>query len=269
LFDFDTTGNGGYVPEAGVFMDATGALYGTTNAGGAETAGVVYQLTSGSPRWSETVLHAFASDGTDGVLPSYGTLVGGPKGTLFGTTQRGGADDGGIAYELAPPKKGGTSWTETIVHTFGGAGDGETLEGGLFMGSGHVLYGTTDGTNGGNDQGTVFSLTPPAQGQTAWTESILYDFELGGPYGSYPRAGVLDKKGDLFCLTNSGGANSLGTVFELTPAGGGTYTPVDVYDFTTTANKVFGTLSAGKSGAYIGVTYNSAGGYGAVFSIKP
>jgi hypothetical protein len=44
---------------------------------------------------------------------------------------------------------------------------------------------------------------------------------------------------------------------------------VDIYDFTTAANKVFGKLSVGKSGAYNGVTYDSAGGYGAVFSVKP
>ncbi|HEY3636822.1 MAG TPA: choice-of-anchor tandem repeat GloVer-containing protein [Rhizomicrobium sp.] len=265
LFDFDATTPGGWAPQAGVYMDSSGALYGTASAGGTTNDGVVYQLTSGSPRWTETVIHTFTSNGTDGISPSYGALVGGPKGVLYGTTQEGGAFNGGVAYQLAPPKKGGTAWTETILHAFGATVDGELLEGGLVVGANHVLYGTTDGTNNGAYNGTIFSLTPPPKGQTAWTESVLYDFASGGPYGSYPRATVLDKKGNLFCLTNSGGANALGTVFELTAAG----TPTDVYDFTTNANKVLGTVSAGKSGAYIGTTYDSTGGYGVVFSIKP
>jgi uncharacterized repeat protein (TIGR03803 family) len=225
---------------------------------------------SGFPRWSATVLHDFVSNGQDGTLPSFGSLAIDTAGRLYGTTQRGGANDGGTAYMLTPPKPGKTAWAETILHTFGGAGDGELLEGGLTLGPSRVLYGATDGTNSSNQQGTVFSLTPPPAGQKTWTESVLYSFALGGPFGSYPRAGVVrDSKGDLLGLTNSGGANSLGTIFRLSPAGAGTYTPADLFDFTTAANKVFGTLTAGKAGYYYGVTYNSTGGYGTVFSFRP
>ncbi len=270
LFDFDATTPGGWAPEAGVTLGKTGVLYGVANAGGTDNEGVVFQLTPGSPRWSETVLHSFASGGTDGTLPSYGALVLDAKGRLYGTTQSGGVNGGGTAYLLTPPKTGGTTWNETILHSFGAAGDGETLEGGLILGPGGVVYGTTDGTNNSGSQGIVFSLSPPAKGGQTWTESILYDFAQAGPDGSYPRAGVLrDQKGDLYCLTNNGGANSLGTAFRLTRASGGAYTATDLYDFTPAANKVFGTLTAGKGGVYYGVTYNATGAYGTVFSLKP
>jgi hypothetical protein len=45
-----------------------------------------------------------------------------------------------------------------------------------------ALYGTTNrGGSGGFflGFGTVFKLTPPANGQTAWTETALYSFKGG------------------------------------------------------------------------------------------
>ena len=49
---------------------------------------------------------------------------------------------------------------------------------GLAFDSKGALYGTTyfGGTLG---FGTVFKLTPPAPGKTAWTETILYSFKGG------------------------------------------------------------------------------------------
>jgi len=268
LFDFDASTPGGWAPQAGLIMDKTGALYGTASSGGTGNAGVVFKLTPSAPRWAETVLHTFISGGADGTSPSYGVLVMDKTGHLYGTTAGGGVNLAGTAYRLAPPSGGGAPWKETILHSFGAAGDGETLEGGLIL-AGGKLYGTTDGTDSAGGQGIVFSLSPPAAGQTNWTETILYDFAPGGPFGSYPRAGVVrDAAGNLLCLTNSGGANALGTVFRLKNSSG-VYTPDDVYDFTAAANKVFGTLSAGKAGKFYGVTYNSTSGYGALFQVKP
>jgi uncharacterized repeat protein (TIGR03803 family) len=269
LFDFSAAGGVGSLPLAGLVLDTSGVLYGTTESGGADNAGVVFQLVNtGGARWTENVLHSFSTDGVDGTLPQTGPLAMDAKGNLYGTTYSGGANNGGVAYEISPPKQGTTLWTETILHDFGGAGDGATLEGGLVFGKMGVLYGATDGGGAGDGQGTIFSLSPPTMGQKAWTETVLYTFQQGGPLGSYPRAGVTwNKAGAVFALTNAGGTNGLGTVFRLAKDG----TASELHEFSAAhGNKVFGYLTEGKGGTYFGVTYDGGtGGYGVVFSIKP
>jgi len=95
-----------------LIADGTGALYGTTNAGGAScvafsSCGVVFKLTSsasGQTPWTETVLWTFT--GSDGAQPIAG-LIAEDRGALYGTTQFGGALNlcsgvgCGVAYKLS------------------------------------------------------------------------------------------------------------------------------------------------------------------------
>ncbi len=60
--------------------------------------------------------------------------------------------------------------------------------GSLIADNSGALYGTTAG-GGSSNNGTVFRLTPPAKGQTAWTETVLYRF-TGGSDGTAPNAGL-------------------------------------------------------------------------------
>jgi uncharacterized repeat protein (TIGR03803 family) len=80
-----------------------------------------------------------------------------------------------------------------------------------------ALYGTTVGGGpGSNGGGTVFKLTPPSKGQTAWKETVLYSF-TGGSDGAAPQAGLIaDKHGALYTTTFAGGSGSFGTVLKLT-----------------------------------------------------
>ena len=83
-----------------------------------------------------------------------------------------------------------------------------------------ALYGTTG--NGGINFGTVFKLTPPANGQTTWTETVLYRFcsQPSCSDGGLPLAGLIfDKEGVLYGTTFGGGSSGLvgGTVFKMTP----------------------------------------------------
>ncbi len=84
-------GADGSMPAAGVVMDATGNLYGTTEYGGdspSEGYGTVFKL---SPDGTHTVLHSFAGNasGSDGELPRDNLLID-KMGDLYGTTQWGG-----------------------------------------------------------------------------------------------------------------------------------------------------------------------------------
>jgi len=93
LYSF-TGSSDGAMPVAGLVMDASGNLYGTTfyggdlNCGEVGGCGTVFQLTpTAGGSWNEKVLHAF--DGKDGLGPA-ASLIFDDAGNLYGTTQDGG-----------------------------------------------------------------------------------------------------------------------------------------------------------------------------------
>jgi uncharacterized repeat protein (TIGR03803 family) len=98
LYSFANDGRDGKNPYAGLVLDKTGNLYGTTNLGGANGLGTAFKIT---PTGTETVLHSFANDGTDGFTP-YASLVLGKKGILYGTTSAGGGLGHGTVFKIVP-----------------------------------------------------------------------------------------------------------------------------------------------------------------------
>jgi uncharacterized repeat protein (TIGR03803 family) len=99
LHIFSGTDGDGAFPAAGLIFDASGALYGTTQAGGANCAsnspagfGTVFRLTppaTAGGAWTESVLHSFT--GTDGFRPR-ADLIFDTSGALYGTTETGGTN---------------------------------------------------------------------------------------------------------------------------------------------------------------------------------
>ena len=87
--------------------------------------------------WIETVLYSFMG-GDDGATPT-GSLLRTGNGVLYGTTEFGGANGTGVAFELIPPSSPGGTWTEKVIHTFGGTGDDTYPVAGLTYSSG-LLY---------------------------------------------------------------------------------------------------------------------------------
>jgi uncharacterized repeat protein (TIGR03803 family) len=87
----DTTGDG-LAPHCRLVFDKAGNLYGTTSGGGHGLGGTVFKLSPGqNGKWSMTVLHTFARDGTEGDASQAG-LIFDAQGNLYGTTSRGGGD---------------------------------------------------------------------------------------------------------------------------------------------------------------------------------
>src|SRR5208283_2961212 len=196
-------------PAAGLIMDKEGDLYGTTAFGGAygidcdpfpQGCGTVFQL---NPSGTETVLHSFANNGTDGFYPFAGLIMD-ANGNLYGTTNEGGAHGYGTAFELSPPTRKGGGWTETILHSFASNGaDGLHPRAGLIMDAKGNLYGTTPGGGSYGSGGTVFEISPPAKKGDAWTETVLHSFTCpqgsGCADGILPVAGlIMDANGDLY-----------------------------------------------------------------------
>jgi hypothetical protein len=94
-----TGGSDGNDPVGALVFD-NGKLYGATLLGGSFGYGVIFELapSSGGEEWNESVAYTFD---TQGSLPT-GTLAVDAKGNLFGTARDGGANLGGVAFELAP-----------------------------------------------------------------------------------------------------------------------------------------------------------------------
>ena len=213
LFSF--SGTNGMNPECALVFDSMGNLYGTTELGGANGFGTVFELSFSSGVWSETVLHSLANDGTDPVYPFAGLAID-SAGNLYGTGVEGAAQGGGAVFELSP---GSGGWTYSIIHTFNfnGNHDGINSEGSLIVDSAGNLYGTTNqggtGTCTAFACGTAYELSPSGG---SWTETILHNFNGSG--GENPVAGLVrDASGNLYGTTLIGGAFAEGMVFEIKP----------------------------------------------------
>ncbi len=93
LASFD--GTHGANPFAGVIMDSSGNLYGTTYFGGTSDDGTVFEL----PRGSATITALASFNGTNGADP-YAGVVMDSSGNLYGTTESGGASNDGTVFEV-------------------------------------------------------------------------------------------------------------------------------------------------------------------------
>jgi uncharacterized repeat protein (TIGR03803 family) len=281
LYNFRGVSGDGAYPTGPLIMDRYGALYGTTGLGGTRNAGTVYKLSppaKGNTSWTETVLHSFGASG-DGGTPNAGVIMD-TRGALYGTAEQGGIRNtaysygGGIVFKLTPPTDNQTTWTETVLHAFTGInGDGATPFGNLIADREGALYSTTlnggaSGTNCEFGCGIVFQLPPPAHGQTAWTENIIYNFTGFNGDGAQPVAGlVADRQGVLYGTTTGGGlTNGGGTAYALTPPtyGQTTWTESILHTFGPILSGdgfvPTSTLAIDKLGNLYGTT--STGGYG-------
>ncbi len=91
-------------------------------------------------------------------FPRAGLIFDG-SGNLYGTIVNGGTNSYGTAFEFSPA--GGGNWTETVLHSFGGSGDGAVPYSGLIFDRAGNLYGTTvEGGVGTSAFGTVFEIAP-------------------------------------------------------------------------------------------------------------
>jgi hypothetical protein len=209
-------GTDGANPNGGLIFDGHGSIYGTTYSGGGQDChcyGTVFELVPPAKQagdWKEKQLYVFAG-GNDGGQPSAG-VISDATGSLYSVAGGGNVSGGGIVFRLTPVIG---HWKKTVLHWFSDNDEGPPLAGLIFDSIGN-LYGTT---TGGDDQGTVFRLSPPKDEAHDWTLAILHTF-TGIPNGIFPDAPLIfDKLGDLYSTTQRGGAGACsggcGTAFEV------------------------------------------------------
>jgi len=258
----------GSLPYAGLVQATNGNLYGTTVNGGATGLGTIFKIT---PAGTLTTLYSFCaqSNCTDGSYP-WAALVQATNGYLYGTTQGGGAHNGGTVFKVTP------SGALTTLYSFcreSGCGDGDWPEAGLVQATNGDFYGTTYFGGAGGD-GTVFKITPTG------TPTTLYSFCSQGAHpvctdGGMPTAGLVQAAdGNFYGTTEYGGASACeygcGTIFKITPNG----TLTTLHSLCSQTNctdgeyPFAGLVQATNGDLYGATTAGGAnGGYGMVFGL--
>jgi hypothetical protein len=222
LHTFGVTAGDGLNPNGGLVFDRQGNLYGSTQTGGTApvASGTIFEFMPGSS-WSESILYSFDGGSPGGSVPMGGVIFG-RGGRLYGSTYNGGIYGWGTFYEA---KSGTNGWSESAIQPLGGYTDsGLTPVGQLATDASGNLYGTTEsGGIGRASSGTVYKMTPTAQG--GWTGTIIYAFS-GRADGGVPQASVVvDGAGNVFGSTEVGGVGNCdpywgagcGVIFEITP----------------------------------------------------
>ena len=250
LHAFGGNASDGVTPQAGLVQRRDGMLYGTTSLGGTNKAGIVFKLaTDGS---GYTALHTFgATFSGDGFSPT--ALIQGADGALYGVTQSGGTEYGGVVFRL-----GADGSAYDVLYNFGIEippayfnGDGLSPVA-LTQGADGALYGVTQ-TGGTNGVGNVFRL-----GTNGSAFAVLHTFGDVANDGTTPVGLARGSNGVLVGVTQSGGSYSNGVVFMLSSDGSGYGL---AHEFTGTLNDTSGDganpgagLLRGADGSWYGTT---------------
>ena len=293
LASFNDLTNGGS-PLAGLVMDSSGDLYGTTYRGGALQDGTVFELANGAAS-PTTLASLYYSD----VEWPVGGLVIDSSGNLYGVATEGGSDGDGAIFELA---KGNA--TVTVLADLDGS-NGQYPEGTLIMDGSGNLYGTTL-EGGANGYGTVFELAKGSSNVTALasfngstgypvagvimdsngnlygtTEDTVFELAKGSSnvaalalldgfngVGYYPEGRlIMDRSGNLYGATYSGGSNGDGTVFEYVN-GSGTIKTLASFNGGNGEYPRAGLIMDGSGNLYGTTSSGGASGDGTVFELS-
>jgi uncharacterized repeat protein (TIGR03803 family) len=191
------TGTNGVRAVGGVFVDASGNLYGTTAAGGPggytpdnQGLGTVFELPAGT-----NAITTIASFNKTNGGNTQGSVVRDTAGNLYGTSTNWGGNSDGAIFEVPA----GTS-NIVDIYSFDGT-NGANPQSSPTLGSDDYLYGTA--------LGSVYKLNLATN-----TYSVIAQIaQSTAPL-------VIGPNGDFFGTTASGGAFNDGSVFELNPATG-------------------------------------------------
>lgn len=245
-----SAGTDGLYPFGTLRRDRAGHFYGTTYQGGAYGAGTVYKV---APDGTLTTLYSFS--GTDGSAPESRVEIDFGTGDLYGTTTGGGANGNGTVWRLAP------DGTETVLHSFVSATDGNVPVSGLTRDPQGNSYGVA-AFGGAHNDGTLFKMG--ADGSFTVLHAFAGGTDESDPFGRPIR----DRAGDLYGTTRYGGAHNQGTIYKIAPDG----TESVLYSFSgaNDGRDPLGALDRDKAGNLYGAA--SLGGVsnnGTVFRLAP
>lgn len=268
---FNLTGGLTYAGASqGLAYDGRSPLYGMTFAGGAFN-GTVYQLTPAKHSFRRKVLYSFCAqpDCADGYLPSGAVLLVDGNGTLYGTTEFGGAHDSGVLFQLKPNTRK-TKWTETILYDFcaqPNCADGRQPLAGVVQDQSGDLYGTTSFSDIEGESGTLYKFHLGRHPKF----SVLHSFcQTDCADGATPDALTFDLLGNLIGTTLRGKSGTVGALFSVDlRRRDGSLTVLHEY-CCTDGSAASGAVAVDRKGNLFGTTSGGGAHFGGVvFELTP
>ena len=265
---YDFTSNDGSVPEAALFEDANGVLYGTTSAGGTNDTGTFFDFVpSENSLFTIYNLPALNSAKVNdaGAYP-FSTVFQASDQSFYFTTSAGGANAQGTVLAVLLDDSG---THVNLCHSFAALNSDGTNDGGAAPQAGLTLlegdlFGITQ--NGGTEgNGVVFKVSVPAQ-----AFSTIYDLE--DPDGNYSAANLSPGANDvLYGVCTEGGNGGGGAIFEIFNGPVevlANFDAVDANDINATGNAPSSPLVSTPDGVLYGTArYGGANGSGLVYRL--
>ncbi|HEY1683571.1 MAG TPA: choice-of-anchor tandem repeat GloVer-containing protein [Tepidisphaeraceae bacterium] len=250
-FTFDS-GNG--QPNISPLVsDGNGHLFGTTNEGGVNGEGSVFEvdITGSSP--VVTTIASFdpndnaVESGIQGALP-LGKLAVDGSGNIYGATYSGGSDGDGSIFEIPDPT-GGSPTIHTLA-SFDNTDNGESPQFGVVYYNG-ALYGSSE-TGPANGPPEIYKYDIGSQ---QLTEYVSFANDTDEVAGGNLNDVIVDSNGNLFTSSNGGvHVGEEGTIFEI-PAGTTTHEALVTFDAANgDPNGPVGALTIGPDGNIYGTT---------------
>jgi uncharacterized repeat protein (TIGR03803 family) len=257
LFSFNAL-DVGYYPED-LIQTTTGKLYGVNKGGGVYGSGTLFEMDPNT--YEVTPLVQFKAKAGSGSgrginaidLNSPHALVEASNGKIYGRTNRGGGNGRGVIFEYDPI---GLTITEKSYFTEMTGNNGSGTRGGLLEVNGK-LYGASRraGPSGG---GTIFEYDIS-------TSSFSTIVDLGAIGISEPSSNlVLAPNGKLYGVSNAGGTNDRGTIYEYDIDNEIASVKINFNDVSGVA--AFGGLIVADNNKLLGMTYGGgANGKGEIY----
>jgi uncharacterized repeat protein (TIGR03803 family) len=276
LASFGTVSPAPEQPSGSLVQDSKGDIFGTTQSGGANGNGTVFEIAAATPGTITTLVSFNAA--TTGETPLAGLAMD-SNGNLYGTTSAGGANGTGTVFEIPASSLhsllilGSFAAGSNVATTFTAGGSGVVVDS-----SGNV-YGIT-ASGGANGTGSVWELAAGSSnvnnvggsGSPTTIASFaalpgMAPFTNGTGANPDPYQALVLSGGTLYGTTDAGGVHGDGNIFSLstTPA-----SPiVDMADFASALGPFEGSLVMDGRGDIFGAS--TAGGSssdGTIFELE-
>jgi uncharacterized repeat protein (TIGR03803 family) len=239
------SGPNGYDPQAGLIADASGNLFGTTVRGGTYNDGTVFEVVKTAGGYSSTPIILMSFDGADGANPVAG-LRPSASGTLYGTTEVGGANDSGTIFAvnagfavakpvIAGTVGGQTTTSEVPVQVFAGVTltDANSFGGGIDALT--ITYaggGTLSGSSLLSGSAGSYSLTGTGAALTAALDALIFTPAAGGSGSQATTVFALTDTNVTFATTAT---DSTTTLTDVDPGAAPNFAVSGVTAFATTS----------------------------------
>jgi len=259
-------GPNGSRPSAALTSDGNGKFYGTTENGGANGVGGIFEF---DPSGSGSITLKGSFDNANGAGP-VAALTSAGNGKFYGTTPFGGDNGVGGIFEFDPSGSG--SITLKGSFSIGGANGASPYSALTPTGNGN-FYGITPNysTNSNgveeNYYGTIFEFDPSGSGSITLKSSFRYDSLLNTLSGTTPLSALASAgNGKFYGTTLSFDGNGDAGIFEFDPSGSGSLHFIGGLGGTLP----FAALTSAGYDAFWGtLAYGGVNGYGTIFFYEP